>query len=533
MNNEINNQYIDPNECTARGACSIAPNISALQELVIYFLRHLAYYVVKLEDLGGFNPSVKFAIINTLSGLVSINELNEKQLYSMLLSEYKLYSETKKTYFEICKLKNIQISELKNTIIIDETLGISNAINIGEKLILSNSENLTQYQKSLKLILRMILKSTSINLVKLNEFDIFDENTYHKILKILDLFNHGKVANEQIIKYISKLAKLDNCLQLKISDKILENYGDLSKTEVSHSTRNGKAILVSGSNFVDLMNILNETQDKGIDIYTHSQLLLAHALEKFKKFPHLQGHYGDVTENCILDFATFPGAILLTKTSGNNTVYLYRGKIFSNDYIIPQGITKIENNDYSELIKSANEAKGFSKGLKKPITIVGYNQNELNSQLNELVSDLKNNTLKRLFIVGLNPYSELQNEYFKEFLSNINEDEFVLSFSINCEKKNVLTINTGNRSSFVIRVLQTLFIKTKINSENISFFFPKCDVTTISNIVRLKDLGVKNIYMGNCSPTVLNPTVLNTFASEYNVNITSTPIEDLNQIRER
>ena len=133
----------------------------------------------------------------------------------------------------------------------------------------------------------------------------------------------------------------------------------MTKADVSYSTAQGKAILVSGSNFSELLKVLKNTENENIDIYTHSDLLLAHSLSEFKKYPNLKGHFGDQTENNILDFATFPGSILLTKNAKRTTEYLYRGRLFSNGYIVPKGVIKIENNDYSELINSAKKCERF------------------------------------------------------------------------------------------------------------------------------------------------------------------------------
>lgn len=531
--NEFKNSYIDTNECTSRGACSIAPNIASLQEIIIYFLKQLAYYVIKLENLGANNATIKYEIINDLASLVSINEFSEKQLYAILAKDYQLYTDAKNAYHEICSKKGIMSKDLKNLLEFNESTTVSRAIAQGEKLFLEKYNKLTCIQKNLMSILQILLKSTAMNLLKLSEFKEFDDNIYHEILSVLDMFNHGKVTNKSIKKNIAKLAQIDNKLQLEISNLLLKQYEGISKVQVSHSTRKGKAILVSGNNFTDLLKVLEETKDKDIDVYTHSNLLIVHALKKFQEYKNLRGHYGDTTESCILDFATFPGSILLTKNSKSNTEYLYRGRLFSNDYIVHQGVVKIENEDYSKLIEAAENAKGFSKGRIKEDTTLGYNEDELEEKINELVHNLKNDTIKKLYIIGMNPYSEAQKEYFKEFFNKMNNNEFALSFSFESNKNNVLTINVGNYNPLILNIIQKIFKKYPIESDKIVFFFTTCDVMTISNIIMLKTLNAKNIYMATCPPTLVNPSTFDTFHSEYNIKITSTPLKDLEEIRKK
>jgi len=532
--NEYNkNTYIDTNECTSRGVCSVAPNIAALQELILFFLKQAAYYILNLEKFGASNDKIKLDIINDIASLVSINEFSENHLYSIVIKDYYLLENAKKTYAKLCSDRGLPTNLLKESIKFAPSMPISKAIALGEKVFLGKYNKLASSQKNLISILLTLVKSNSINLIKLNDFEHFDNNTYHEILETLNLFNYSKFQTQKLKNQITKLAQNDNKLQLLISKTLLEHFGDIEEVEVSHSTRKGKAILVSGNNFFDLMNILEKTQDKDIDVYTHSNLLITHALCKFRQYEHLRGHYGDTTESCILDFATFPGAILLTKNSRNNSDYLYRGRLFSNDYIVNQGVIKIEDNDFSPVIESALSAKGFAKGKSKENTCLGYNASDVDEKLQSIVQKLETGEISRLFIIGMNAYSEVQKEYFREFFARLDKHEFALSFGYESKRKNVLTINLGNYTPLATNILHKLFDKYPITSERVTFFFTECDVMTISGIVMLKSAGAKNIFMAECPPTLINPSVFDTFKKEYEITETTSADADIIKIREK
>ena len=132
----------------------------------------------------------------------------------------------------------------------------------------------------------------------------------------------------------------------------------------------------------------------------------------------------------------------------------------------------------------------------------------------------------------MNTYSEYQKEYFKNFFKLINEDEFVISFMDTKEKTNILPINLGNFTPFVIEVLHCLLEKIPITQDNIYIFFTNCDVMTISNTITLKTHHAKNIYMADCPPTSINPAVLKTLKQEYDIKTTTTPEEDIKRIRQ-
>ncbi|MGN0030337.1 MAG: hypothetical protein ACI37Q_00105 [Candidatus Gastranaerophilaceae bacterium] len=530
-NNEFLNNYSDSNECTSRGVCSISPAISALEELLLLFLEHAAYYILNLEFLGAKNEKIKYKIINTLSSLISVNEFTEKELYNLVNDGYYLLENTKSTYLKLCRELNKPTKQLKLPITFSHSLALSKAIAVGIKYSTIKNKSRSLEQKNFISVLLILLKSVSLNLSKLIDFNEFDDVAYHEILTTLNLFNSDKIRVEELKSKISKLSETDYNLHLKISDLLIKTFGEISEVSVSHSTRPGKAILVSGNNFFDLLNVLEKTKNENIDVYTHSNLLIVHALSNFKKYPNLRGHYGNQTENCILDFATFPGSILLTKNLRANREFFYRGRLFSTDYIVPSGIIKIENDDFSELIKSAKTAKGFSKGKIKPDTLLGYDEIKTSEELNNIVDKLNNGKIKKLYIVGINAHLTTQKIYFDEFFNNLNDDEFVISFSYSSEKKNVLVLNVGDYVPLVTGLLHKFFDKRNVSDEKIVFFFTTCDVMSISSIILLKNLGAKNIYMTQCLPTIISPNVFESFKKTYEIFNTTTPVNDLSNIR--
>jgi len=521
----------DMDECSSRGTCSIPPAISALQELLLVMLQQTAYYILQLERLGASNENIKFEITNTLASLVSVNEFSDLQLYEILRNVYFLLEDTRKNYIKFSKDENSQINGLKQIKGFNSETRIAQAISTGEKIQRNKYKNYSGEVRDFKEILLILLKSVCLNLIKLKDFNGFDNLVYHEVLNTLNLFNSDEIKTGIIKEKISLLAEYDHQLELKISKLLLETFGGIQETEVSHSTRSGKAILVSGNNFFDLINLLEKTKDENIDIYTHSNLLIVHALGKFRQYPNLRGHYGDLTESCILDFATFPGAILLTKNFRSNRDYFYRGRLFSTDYIVPNGVIKIENNDFTPLINTAKYAKGFSKGRVKDNTKLGYNENELKISLKSISEKLKSGEIKRLYIVGNNAHQEVQRLYFKDFFKHLSDDEFVISFSYVSKRDNVLTINTGDYMPLVSGVLKSFFDLYPVTSDNVYFMFTTCDAMTISVIVLLKKYGAKNIYMSECTPTIINPPAFQAYVQEYNINITSGARADLENIR--
>ena len=242
------------------------------------------------------------------------------------------------------------------------------------------------------------------------------------------------------------------------------------------------------------------------------------------------GHYGNSSEDCIVDFGTFPGAILLTKNSQNNTEFLYRGKIFSNDYNTPQGVIEITENDYTPLLEAALLSKGFSKGKILPSTSLGGDENDYLALLSDVFNNVVNGKIKHLYIIIGDTFSEVEKEYYRVFLNSIDNDEFVLSFSFGTDSDNIKVINLGNCNPLIIDFLSK-FLKYQIPNDKITYMFGSCSAAIISGIIYLNDIGAEGVYLPACSPRLINPSVLETFNNVYNVHKISFSSDNLNTIR--
>lgn len=530
MNNYHSFKNFDGDDCSSKGRCALSQVIVSLQELVLYFLRQASYYILKLEELHLYNFKLKNEIIDVIASLVYVSEYSEKQLYDLVMRCYYIYINSKSRYIDECnKIGQIPVlvSELFD---FDESYTIPKSILIGDILIKNLYNSINFENRNYTQILFIVIKSLCQNISMLFDFGVEEEDSILKVIKCLSIWNDIKNDKLHLSDYINLFSIIDSNIQLLLVDVLFEKFGSISNVSLSHSTRRGKCILVSGSNFNELLNILEETQKLDIDVYTHSKLLISHSLHKFRQYPNLRGHYGRNTENCIVDYATFPGAILLTKNSKNNTEFLYRGKIFSNDYIAPFGVVKIENNNYKPLIDVALSSVGFKKGYQKPDTNLGFYDYDINNLISRVLLKLQTGKIKRLYILGISSLSEIQKEYFDVFFSHLRSDEFCISFSYESAKNNVETINIGNYFPLVTYILNKVLNNNKFLNK-IYFLYPSCDISSVSSIIRLKKTGVNNLYISYCSPTVINPSVFGTFVNKYELNVFSDAISDLKNIR--
>ena len=226
-----------------------------------------------------------------------------------------------------------------------------------------------------------------------------------------------------------------------------------------------------------------------------------------------------------MDFATFPGAILLTRNETQNIEYLYRGRLFTTDNFVPQGVIKIKNNDFTPLVNSALSARGFKKGQHRQSIKLGCSEEVLSDKMDELILNM--DKYKKIIILPTEINTVLLNKYFDALLSQVDKETFVISLSEMPHRHNSLVINSAPDFYMLYRILEKIQEPANNYDIGISVFISKCDKHTISNILNLKKRRVKNIFLSKCTPIMLNPTLTETLKTEFDIKPTTTAIEDI------
>lgn len=519
MQNEFN-EYYQYNSCISRGICSLNPRISGLQTVLVLYLRLFAKYAQNLD----LEKPIKNFLLNTISITIYNPEFNEN---SFIFAINKFREELPRVidkYSETNPKEEIKV-ELEKTIeLFNQTSDIISAIRYGEKIFNRALEKIPTEIRDLYNIILVITKSLSINLLDLESFDREYPETFSTIIKLLSYINLEDTNVGTLKKEIYNAVNIDIALMKLIRETQEERYGKQQVAEVSFSTKPNKAVLVVGSNIRELETVLENLKNENIDVYTHDDMMLAHTFPKFAEYKNLKGQFGQGLENCLLDFATFPGPIVLTKHSLHNIENLYRGRLFTTDYTTsPKGIIKIENNDFSEVIKSAEKAKGFKTGKNCETITIGYNYE---STINNITEKLKTNNYEQVFIIGLENNSIEEKVYFEKLIKLAPKNILFISFSYNSERENFIHINTCFDNYSWLKFFDF------INKSNLktTVFIPKCDKNTISQTIYLSNKENTRIYIGKCAPILLNPSLMITLQKTFNIKEITTSKKDLEEI---
>lgn len=511
---------------------SYDPSILSLKELLIYELQQIAYYITKLEDLEIDTSDDRNRLVKFIS-LVVVNLDFRREMFDVIIQDLKaekLKLETE--YIRKSEEMGLPVQTIKsNNTFKTDKFDIISAINQGEKHSLLKNLNLSKNKKNLYEIMINLAKNSCLYLVEIENYDNAPFVEGEKaVVRLLTAANFMTVAEDKLKNKVNEFIKINIKIMTKLKEILLNKYGPIVNSEVELSLKAGKAILVSGHFFKDLELVLEATKDSEINVYTHGDMLVAHSFKYFKKYKNLVGHYQRSLNNLQLDFASFPGVVLVTKNSQPH-LDIIRGRIFTFEKHPAYGMAGIKEENLSELIKAANDAKGFRKDIEINKINVGFNTKEIDDKMNDIISKIKIGKIKHLFIIGLLNSLNATSLYIEKFLSLIPDDAFAISLSYTKEKENIWHIDSYSGIFLFHSILEKLKQEFSLPDLNLTVFLTRCDEDTISHIATLKNEGVKDIFVGNCCPTLISPALIEGLKDIYGIHyMSNSPQEDLEKI---
>lgn len=321
-------------------------------------------------------------------------------------------------------------------------------------------------------------------------------------------------------------------------------YGHPEPTAVSLGARKGKAILVSGHDLHDLEHILKQTEGKGINVYTHGEMLPCNAYPELKKFKHLAGHYGTAWQNQQHEFAEFPGAIVMTTNCIQKPVEKYMTHIFTSGPVQWPGVTHIKGSDFSPVIQKALELPGYAADVPGKSVMTGFARNAVMGVAGQVIEAVKSKAIRHFFLVGGCDGFRPGRSYYTEFVEKVPSDCVVLTLA--CGKfrffdkdlgdiggiPRLLDIGQCNDAYSAIKIALALSeaFGVGVNELPLSMVLSWYEQKAVAILLTLLHLGIKDIRLGPSLPAFITPNVLQVLVDNYGIKPITTPDADLKAI---
>lgn len=356
---------------------------------------------------------------------------------------------------------------------------------------------------------------------------------------------------EELTALVLKTGEINlKCMEL-LDKANTETYGTPVPVKVSTNIEPGPFIVVTGHDLHDLALLLEQTKDKGINIYTHGEMLPCHAYPELKKYQHLKGNFGTAWQNQQKEFDNIPAPVLFTTNCIMPVKDSYADRIFTTSVVEYPGMVHIgEDKDFTPVIEKALELGGY-KELQKmtginggEILTVGFGHNTVLSVADKVIDAVKSGALKHIFLVGGCDGAKPGRNYYTKFVKQTPQDTLILTLACGKYRFNDLDLGDINGiprlldmgqcndaySAIKVAVELSKAFNCTVNELPLSLVLSWYEQKAVCILLTLLYLGIENIRLGPSLPAFVSPNVLNLLVEKFKIRPISTPEEDLKEI---
>ncbi len=520
--------------CTKVGVCGKPPEVSALQDLLEHALRGLSLYAVKAREKGITDPEVNAFTADALFATLTNVNFDPESTAQMIRRAVELREKLRE------KAKVSVESEVASFVPSAAMEGMLSQASIFNIQSLHDDPDI----RSLMHTVMYGLKGIAAYAVHARVLGREDDTIYAFIHEALASMCDKDLTLNDWIRIALRCGEINLRTMELLDSANTGRYGNPEPTEVSLGAKKGKAIVVSGHDLKDLEELLKQTEGRGINIYTHGEMLPAHGYPELRKYPHLAGHYGTAWQNQQREFADFPGAILMTTNCIQKPLDSYKENIFTSGPVQWPGVVHIDNHDFTPLIERALELPGFTEDRPGKTVMTGFARNAVLGVADRIIEAVKAGKIRHFFLVGGCDGAKPGRDYYTRFVEMAPRDTVILTLA--CGKfrffdrdlgdidgiPRLLDVGQCNDAYSAIRIALALSeaFNVDVNELPLSLVLSWYEQKAVSILLTLLYLGIKDIRLGPSLPAFLTPNVVKFLVENYGIKPIKTAEEDLMDI---
>lgn len=511
--------------CTKRGVCGKTSDVANIEDLLVWVTKGLGEILTRMrkenKDVSNLHSYVNNNLFTTITNanfhhedlLEKVKEtidLNQKLIEGLddkeNLSKAALYNE-----------KDDDELKLKSQII-----GVLNTLD--------------DDKRSLRELITYGLKGMAAYNRHANVLGKFDENVDEFMENTLAKLMDDSLSVEDLIDLTLQTGSNGAAAMALLDNANTSAYGNPEISEVNIGVRNNPAILISGHDLKDMEMLLEQTQNTGVDVYTHSEMLPANYYPAFKKYDNFVGNYGNSWWLQDKEFESFNGPILMTTNCITPPKDSYKDKVFTTGVAAYPGMKHIvadENGhkDFSEIIELAKKCES-PKEIENGKIVGGFAHNQVLALADKVVEAVKNGDIQQFIVMGGCDGRQKGRNYYEDFAKALPDDTIILTAG--CAKYRYNKLNLGDINGIprvldagqcndsyslvvIAQALQKAFGLDDINDLPISYNIAWYEQKAVIVLLALLSLGVKNIHLGPTLPAFLSPNVANVLVENFGI----------------
>lgn len=487
--------------CTVKGVCGKTAEVANLQDKLIYATKKLS--AAKVPNVG------KVVTLNLFCTITNAN-FDAKFLSDRITQTLNLIPE------EITIPENVGVLSTENEDI-----------------------------RSLRELITYGLKGMAAYLYHANALGYDEEKISAFMQETLAKLLDDTLSVEDLTALALETGKFGVEVMALLDRANTESFGNPEITKVKLGVGKNPAILISGHDFADLQQLLEQTQGTGVDVYTHGEMLPAHYYPAFKKYKNFVGNYGNAWHLQQKEFEKFNGAILLTTNCLVPPKESYKGRVFTTGAVAFEGCPRIEEvdgkKDFTPLIEVAKKCPPPSE-LETGEIVGGFAHEQIFALADKVVEAVKSGAIKKFVVMAGCDGRQKSREYYAEFAKALPKDAVILTAG--CAKYKYIKLPLGeiggiprvldagqcNDSyslALVALKLKEIFQLDDVNKLPIVYNIAWYEQKAVIVLLALLYLGVKNIHLGPTLPAFLSPNVAKVLVENFGIGTISTVAEDI------
>ena len=511
--------------CTKRGVCGKTSDVANIEDLLVWVTKGLGEILTRMrkenKDISDLHSYVNNNLFTTIT--------NANFHYEDLLEKVKETIDLNQRLIEgLDDKENLSKAALYNEKNDDELKLKSQIIGV--------LNTLDDDKRSLRELITYGLKGMAAYNRHANVLGKFDENVDEFMESTLAKLMDDSLSVEDLIALTLETGSNGAAAMALLDSANTSAYGNPEISEVNIGVRNNPAILISGHDLKDMEMLLEQTQNTGVDVYTHSEMLPANYYPDFKKYDNFVGNYGNSWWLQDKEFESFNGPILMTTNCITPPKDSYKDRVFTTGVAAYPGMKHIvadENGhkDFSEIIELAKKCES-PKEIEHGKIVGGFAHNQVLALADKVVEAVKNGDIQQFVVMAGCDGRQKGRNYYEDFAKALPDDTIILTAG--CAKYRYNKLNLGDINGIprvldagqcndsyslvvIAQALQKAFGLDDINDLPISYNIAWYEQKAVIVLLALLSLGVKNIHLGPTLPAFLSPNVANVLVENFGI----------------
>ncbi|HEY3309001.1 MAG TPA: hydroxylamine reductase [Desulfuromonadaceae bacterium] len=512
--------------CNISGVCGKKPDVASLQDHLLYGLKSLAMYADKI----GRNAVIDRFTIEGLFTTVTNVDFEPARIGNLIKKCYEL-KEQARTIAGVTIPGEVAAwqpaEDLDGMVKQGEAHGI-------------NTQHVNEDIRSVIEILMYGLKGMAAYMDHAMILGRSDDGVMAFFQKALAATTDANLGLMDFVGLAMECGKQNLTVMGLLDSAHTDTYGHPVPTPVQLGTKAGKAILVSGHDLKMLEEILKQTEGKGINVYTHGEMLPAHGYPGLKKYSHLIGNFGGAWQDQAKEFANFPGAIIFNTNCIQRPADIYVDRLFTWGLVAWPGVKHVEGWDFSAVVNKALECPALPENPGQEI-LTGFGHNAVLGVADKIIAAVKAGDIKHFFLVGGCDGAKSGRNYYTEFAEKAPKDTVIMTLA--CGKYRFNKLDFGNiggiprlldigqcndaYSAIQIAVALAGAFECGVNDLPLSMVLSWYEQKAVVILLTLLHLGIKNIKLGPTLPAFITPNILNFLVENFNIGPITTVDADM------